>query len=253
MSSSDALPVAEMRDAVLELVRRHGCVTLGALQRLLPLMTRSAIETDLARLWRSGAVRLYRLGSVRVWCAGQPRAVTVPCGAGVAVLDLLRLAEVLLWRLERRLLRGLYARPRDLLRETCACTARAPDRRGRQLGQTRLMLLARAALLAALDGAAGLSPRVRGGAVLVITDPARALEALRRVAETGALPLEPVPPPLPRGQPRGRGRRMALLSVHVPRKMLEALDGLVGRGAYRSRSEAVRDAIRGLLERYRMA
>lgn len=40
---------------------------------------------------------------------------------------------------------------------------------------------------------------------------------------------------------------MALISVHVPKRMLEELDELVRRGIYPNRSEAIRAAIRELL------
>lgn len=43
---------------------------------------------------------------------------------------------------------------------------------------------------------------------------------------------------MPRGQ-----ERMILISVHVPRKMLEGLDRLVERGVFPSRSEALRLAL----------
>lgn len=40
---------------------------------------------------------------------------------------------------------------------------------------------------------------------------------------------------------------MSLISVHVPKRMLEELDELVRRGIYPNRSEAIRAAIRELL------
>ncbi|MCC6019872.1 MAG: ribbon-helix-helix domain-containing protein [Thermoproteaceae archaeon] len=48
--------------------------------------------------------------------------------------------------------------------------------------------------------------------------------------------------------PRSKSKeRMALISVHVPRKMLEELDELVRRGIFPNRSEAIRAALRDLL------
>ncbi|MFB6490632.1 MAG: ribbon-helix-helix domain-containing protein [Thermoproteus sp. AZ2] len=48
--------------------------------------------------------------------------------------------------------------------------------------------------------------------------------------------------------PRNKGQdKMALISVHVPKRMLEELDDLVRRGIYPNRSEAIRAAIRELL------
>jgi len=44
--------------------------------------------------------------------------------------------------------------------------------------------------------------------------------------------------------------KMVLISVHIPRQLLEELDELVKRGVFPSRSEAIRIAIRDLLLRY---
>ena len=43
--------------------------------------------------------------------------------------------------------------------------------------------------------------------------------------------------------------KMALISVHIPKQMLEELDELVSQGVFPSRSEAIRIAIRDLLYR----
>ena len=43
--------------------------------------------------------------------------------------------------------------------------------------------------------------------------------------------------------------KMVLISVHIPKQMLEELDELVKQGAFPSRSEAIRIAIRDLLYR----
>ena len=43
--------------------------------------------------------------------------------------------------------------------------------------------------------------------------------------------------------------KMVLISVHIPKQMLEELDELVKKGAFPSRSEAIRIAIRDLLLR----
>jgi Arc/MetJ-type ribon-helix-helix transcriptional regulator len=44
-------------------------------------------------------------------------------------------------------------------------------------------------------------------------------------------------------------RKMALISMHIPVQMLQELDSLVKTGAYPSRSEAIRVAIRDLILR----
>ena len=41
--------------------------------------------------------------------------------------------------------------------------------------------------------------------------------------------------------------KMALISVHIPKQMLEELDELVSQGMFPSRSETIRIAIRDLL------
>jgi Arc/MetJ-type ribon-helix-helix transcriptional regulator len=43
------------------------------------------------------------------------------------------------------------------------------------------------------------------------------------------------------------GKNTVLISVHIPKQMLEELNELVKRGAFPSRSEAIRVAIRDLL------
>jgi transcriptional regulator, CopG family len=51
-----------------------------------------------------------------------------------------------------------------------------------------------------------------------------------------------------------KGRRkepMELISVHLPKPMLAALDNLVRRGIYPNRSEAIRDALAKLLASYK--
>ena len=45
------------------------------------------------------------------------------------------------------------------------------------------------------------------------------------------------------------GRKMMLISVHIPAQMLQELDDLVKTGVYPSRSEAIRVAIRDLILR----
>ena len=45
--------------------------------------------------------------------------------------------------------------------------------------------------------------------------------------------------------------KMALISVHIPKQMLEELDELVSQGMFPSRSETIRIAIRDLLYKER--
>jgi Arc/MetJ-type ribon-helix-helix transcriptional regulator len=45
--------------------------------------------------------------------------------------------------------------------------------------------------------------------------------------------------------------KMELISFHLPKPLLDIIDNLVRQGVYPSRSEAIRDAIRLLLEHLR--
>jgi antitoxin ParD1/3/4 len=45
--------------------------------------------------------------------------------------------------------------------------------------------------------------------------------------------------------------KMVLISVHIPKPLLDVIDGLVRNGVYPNRSEAIRDAIRLLLMHFR--
>ncbi|MFB6471042.1 MAG: ribbon-helix-helix domain-containing protein [Vulcanisaeta sp. AZ3] len=50
--------------------------------------------------------------------------------------------------------------------------------------------------------------------------------------------------------PKTKAReKMVLISVHIPKQMLEELDELVKQGVFPSRSEAIRISIRDLLYR----
>jgi Arc/MetJ-type ribon-helix-helix transcriptional regulator len=44
---------------------------------------------------------------------------------------------------------------------------------------------------------------------------------------------------------------MVLISVHIPKPLLDIIDDLVRQGVYPSRSEAIRDAIRLLLQHFK--
>ncbi len=50
---------------------------------------------------------------------------------------------------------------------------------------------------------------------------------------------------------RRKNEPMELVSVHLPKPMLVALDDMVRRGIYPNRSEAIRDALAKLLMNYR--
>lgn len=50
-----------------------------------------------------------------------------------------------------------------------------------------------------------------------------------------------------------RGKeKMVLISFHIPKSYVEVLDELVRRGVYPSRSEAIRAALRELVNKYKL-
>jgi Arc/MetJ-type ribon-helix-helix transcriptional regulator len=53
--------------------------------------------------------------------------------------------------------------------------------------------------------------------------------------------------------PSDKRDRMVLISVHVPKQLLDELDELVREGRFPNRSEAIRTAIRDLILRERAA
>jgi len=53
------------------------------------------------------------------------------------------------------------------------------------------------------------------------------------------------------GVARGK-EKMVLISFHIPKSYVEVLDELVRRGVYPSRSEAIRAALRELVNKYKL-
>jgi hypothetical protein len=216
---------------VLETVRQHGCITTGALARL-ACLTETQAEYALRLLWQRGSVRRYALGRVCLWCAdGPPGSALVLCQGALVRVNVARLADAAARAVESgaRLLRPPRLAPRQCM---------------------PALHVAAALLRAALAGSAVEYPYGRCRTALLVTDPRAAAERLRRVAETGTLPLEPDQPPNGPLSPRPR-ERMVLVTVHVPREWIERLDRLVRRGIFPSRSKAVRAALRGLIDKYK--
>jgi transcriptional regulator, CopG family len=69
----------------------------------------------------------------------------------------------------------------------------------------------------------------------------------------GEVPVESEKPSEKPKETKDRKRKepMELVSVHLPRAMLIALDNMVRRGIYPNRSEAIRDALAKLLAQYK--
>jgi hypothetical protein len=221
-------------DRALGVVKQHGCITVNALA-LVAGMSRFQAYYALLLLGCAGKTVAYPLGMVHAHCAGLLDGVTVMCGGRIARLDFAKIAAEVLLAVE---LGTRYVRPSRLesLRELVQCPS--------------VMSAAWSALRAVL-GSAGIEVAVRGGKVLAVVDVGTAVERLKQVVETGVLHVEPLRRACPDRKERQVKERMALVTVHVPPGWIEMLDALVRSGAYRSRSEAVRDAVKKLVDSYR--
>jgi hypothetical protein len=221
-------------EKTLDVIRQHGCVTSGALARLAGITGMQAYYA-LLRLSCEGRIAIYPLGLAHAYCAGPAGSIVMACGGRLLWLDARRIAGEVLCVLE---LGARAVRPSRL--ESLEPFVRCPS----------VMSAAWHVLRALLDGVS-VEMSVAGGRALVVTDPRAAAERLRRVLQSGALQLEPV-----RYGCSGRGRRqggerMVRTGFHVPGEWLKRLDELVRRGIFPSRSEAVREAVRKLVESYR--
>gem|GEM_PF-883734 len=74
-------------------------------------------------------------------------------------------------------------------------------------------------------------------------------DLLKRYHEIGVLSHLPPPPSRPLRANGGNYEKMRLVTVHLPKPMLETIDKLVEEGRYPSRSEAIRAALRLLIKR----
>jgi hypothetical protein len=221
-------------EKALGVIRQYGCVTNKTVARALGIEPRR-VPYVLYRLACEGRIAAYQLGAVYAYCAGPPGVIAVTCNDAVVHLDVRRIAGEVMCRIER----GTRAvRPSRLegLRPLVSCPA--------------LMSAAWHVLRALLDGVS-VEMSAAGGRALVVTDPRAAAERLRRAMQSGALQLEPVRYGCSSRGRRQGGERMVQAGFHVPREWLKRLDWLVRRGAYRSRSEAVREALKKLIESYR--
>jgi hypothetical protein len=169
--------VRERARRALELLSR-GCLTSGALAQMLGVSD-SRAEYALQLLWREGIAKRYALGRIDAWCLGPPSAIGTLCDGRVIYISARRLARAALELLQSsKVLKPVTLTRRLSSEAPCAAFLSAAR------GILRLML----------DGCA-VEDRRSGRHMLLITDPACAAERLQRLAETGALPLEPLPPP----------------------------------------------------------
>jgi len=230
----------QYRAEAIELVKRHGCIVSseGVAQRA--GLTRGALQYSLYCAWRHGLIVSYGISRrTRAWCADASlRQLAGSLNGKIITVRVSDVAETAASLIERGARYVTAGRVIDALRLPRTVTW-AHD-------------LAHAVLALALDGCERLRTR-HGGRGWLISDLRAAVEGLSRIAEAGALPVEPDPPPPPPA-PRRRGAGdCACVSAHVPHNYVDLMNMLVRAGLYPSRSELVRDAIRMLLERYRKA
>jgi len=219
---------------VLEVIRQYGCVTSGALARLAGITGMQAYYA-LLRLSCEGRIAIYPLGLAHAYCAGPAGSVVMACGGRLLWLDARRIAAEVLCMLE---LGARAVRPARL--ESLEPFVRCPS----------VMSAAWHVLRALLDGVS-VEMSAAGGRALVVTDPRAAAERLERVMQSGVLQLEPVRYGCSSRGRRQGGERMVQAGFHVPREWLKMLDWLVRCGIFPSRSEAVREALKKLIESYR--
>jgi hypothetical protein len=228
------------RARLLDILRQRGCATTDALALLAGIDRSTAYYAMWALANKCLVVRYALPGDIGAWCPGGPPGdIAVTCNGALALLDVRKAAA----RLAALIVRG-------------ARSVRVAKFVKRELGLVcetgSVPRLVRGALLAML-GDCAVPDRRGGSSVLLVTDPRCALERLLRVAETGVLPAAPVPPESgcrPAAETRREGRgESRLVSVKVPREHVEMIDELVRRGAFPSRSDAVRAAIEELIGR----
>jgi hypothetical protein len=227
----------QYRPEALDVVRRYGCVTGGDAIARQAGLTHGSLQYSLACAWRHGALVAYAVSArTRAWCADASlRQLAGGINGGVAVVRVRDIAVTAARLIERGM---RYVTPGRVMR--------AMGQRGARWVHDIIA----ATLRYALGGAAELHTRHAGRGWLV-ADPRAAVESLRRLAEAGVLPLDPLPPPPP---PAPRRRVYdGLVSVNVPREYVRIMDALVAAGLYPSRGEVVRCAIRELLRRYGLA
>jgi len=222
----------------LELVRRFGCVTGDAVARQLGL-ARGSLQYSLYCAWRHGLVTTYGISArARAWCDGPLRQLAGSLNGRMVVLRVSDIAATAASLIERGM--------------RYVTAGRVIAAMGLPRGVTWVHDIVHVTLRVALDGVLSEQFQTRrGGCGWLVADIRAAVEGLRRIAESGELPIEPDPPPPPPAPRQRSDTDTVCVSAHVPQTYIDALDGLVRRGAYRNRSEAVRDAIRMLLEKYR--
>ena len=224
------------RDALLELLSQHGCVTTDALV-LLAGINHSTAYYVMWSLAERCLVQRYALpGDTGAWCLGGPPGnITITCNGAPVQLDVKNVAA----RLAALIVRGTRSiKVTKFVRRELglSCEGRSVPR------------LVRGVLLV-MFGECAVPNRRGGSSALLVTDPRCALERLFRTAETGALPVTPV---LPEGgckRPERR-KRLRIVTVKVPQEHVKAVDELVRRGAFPSRSDALRAALEELIRKH---
>jgi len=206
------------------------CVTAQYLAEVGGIPLRRA-ASELAEKWRLGAVDRYSLGSVVVYCER---------GADLVI------------PLKSRGGRWLFLTPRDFVDALVKMLRGFKSRRAavkikhicRSLDVEPLFCSGAAARVLEAAGV-GIMATSRG--VFAVVDDVA--EFMRRTGDVALTPDRPsLPPPRRR---RAGADRMVLISVHLPPEWLGAIDTLVSRGRYSTRSALIREALGQMLERYR--
>jgi hypothetical protein len=223
--------------AVLDALRRHGCASADALALALGI-ARDSVHYAAWSLWRRCEVEYYPLPyGAGAWCAGgPPRRVAATCDGRLVELDVAGIAAALAGAIAggaRGIKPARFAR-REL---------------GLDCSRGAALRVAAGIVAALLDGSA-LRDRRDGVAMYLVTDPRAAIERLRRAAETGVAPLRPAPRPDGCARREESRRKMVIVTLRLPRGLLAIIDALVERGAFPSRTAALRAAAEELVRRY---
>ena len=224
-----------LEEAVYRLLLEARCAATSEVARVFSLPHASAILM-LNSLWRAGRVRKHVVGQVGVWCVEGADALEVYAAAfrsfGYDLRVILRrLAEVLETTKSRRLC---------VNSKTVALSgnARVSDLFSRFMRDVFGGDVFRVGAIRR-NGAVAKYKRVY---TCVDVDEAR--DRVRGLLEAIPPTRQLSPPPVTEVDDD-----MTIVSFHLPRGMLEAIDALVASGVYKTRSHVVREAIERLLEK----
>jgi hypothetical protein len=225
--------VRALEEAVYRLLLEARCAATSEVSRLFNLPHASAILI-LNSLWRAGRARKHVVGQVGVWCVEGADALEVYAAAfrsfGYDLRVILRrLAEVLESAKSRRLC---------VNSKTVSLS-----------GNARVSDLFSRFMRDAFGGDVLRTGAIRRNGVVVkhkhvytCVDVDEARDRVRSLLERAPPKRQLTPPPITEVD-----SDMTVVSFHLPRSMLEAIDALVASGVYKTRSHVVREAVGMLL------